>query len=697
MSSFGRWIGRHRVTVLIVSLLLLIPSVIGLKRTKINYDILTYLPEELESVAGQKLLNEHFSNAGITMLIVENMAPKDILSLKEKIGKIQGVEKVIWTSDLFDITVPKEMLPDTIKNFFYQENSTLLFIQMSESSATETTQNAIEQIRSLLDDQSYLSGVSAIIKDTITLSRRDTPFYVAIAVILATIVLALTLESTFVPFIFLASIGIAILYNMGTNIIFKEISYITKSLAAVLQLGVTMDYSIFLLHRYEEELTRFDDRIDAMGEAIAKTASSAAGAALTTIAGFLALAFMKLEIGRDIGFVMAKGVFIGIICTLTVLPAMILIFDKVIHRFHHGTVLPSFEKTSSFVTKHYAWFAILFVLLFIPAFYGQQNVEVYYNLDESLPKDMPSIIALNKLKEEYHMMTTHMIGLPTEIPSYQIQELLKEIDDIPGIEGSIGFDKFAGVALPEKFIPADLISSFASDDYKLILVNSNYKASTDEGSQQIELLNHAIKKYHKDSFITGEGVLSKDLIEISDIDFKRVNIISILAIFIILFLLFTSFSIPILLVTTIELAIFINMGIPYYTNTAIPFIASIVIGSIQLGATVDYAILLTNRFKEELNEGHDKVEAMGIALQSSTKSIVTSALTFFGSTIGVAIISEMSIVSSLTLMIARGSLISMIAILFILPSLLIVFESFIASTSFYWRKKETIVERSHLS
>ncbi len=697
MRSFGRWIGRHRVTVLVVSLLLLIPSFIGIKHTQINYDILTYLPKDLESVAGQEILNDNFSNAGMSMLIIENMAPRDVLSLKEKINAINGVENVIWVSDLLDITIPKEILPDKVKDVFYQKDSTLLFIQMSESSATETTQNAIEEIRSLLDDGSYLSGVGAIMKDTIALSDRDTPFYVAIAVLLATLVLALTLESTFVPLIFLSSIGIAIIYNLGTNVFFKEISYITKALAAVLQLGVTMDYSIFLLHRYEEERNHFDDHVDAMGEAIAKTASSVTGAAVTTIAGFLALAFMQLTIGKDIGFVMAKGVFLGILSTLTVLPAMILVFDKTIHRFHHGTVLPSFHKTSVFVTKHYPWFAILSILLFIPAFYGQQNAEVYYNLDESLPKDMPSIIALTKLKEDYHMMTTHMVGVPTEVPSYQIQEMMKEIEQVPGIELSIGYDKLAGTALPESFIPEDLKSSFISDDYKLILINSEYKGATPEVNQQIELLNQIIKSYHPRTFITGEGVLSKDLIQVSDTDFNRVNIISIMAIFIILLFLFTSISVPILLVASIELAIFINMGIPYYTGAAIPFIASIVIGSIQLGATVDYAILLTNRFKEELNEGHDKVTAMRIALQSSARSIVTSALTFFGSTIGVALISKISIIRSLTLMIARGSLISMFVILLILPSILIIFEGVIASTSFRWREKSTLKERSHLS
>lgn len=692
MNKFGLFIAKHRKLVLVFATFLLLPSLYGMAKTKINYDILTYLPKKLESVKGQDILNNVFENSGTSFLVIENMDSKDVSKIKNKISDVKGVEKVIWIDDFVDTAIPKEILPEELKNTFYRENSTLLMIQFSEESSSDVTQDAISEIRGVLNKQCFLSGMAAVLKDTVELADKQTPIYVGLAVALAVVVLLLTLESTIIPFVILISIGYAIMYNFGTNIIFGEISYITKSLAAVLQLGVTMDYSIFLLHRFEEERKKVDDKEQAMANAVEKTASSIMGSSLTTIAGFLAIAFMELTIGKDIGFVMAKGVFLGVISVITVLPALILFFDKLIHRFSHGTVLPEFNGLSKLVTKHYKLFIIIAILIFLPAFYGERNNEVYYNLDESLPRDMDSIVGFSKLKNEYNMMTTHMILVPSDMPSHKVKSMLDDIEKLDGIEKVIGYDKFVGPGIPESFIPQEVKDKFEQGGYKLILVNSSFKAATDEENKQVEAINEITKKYDRRTIITGEGVLTKDLVSIADEDFKRVNITSIIAVFFIILLVFTSISIPVFLVLVIELAIFINMAIPFYLNHSIPFISSIVIGSIQLGATVDYAILLTTRFREEINNGHDKFEAMEISVRESAKSIVTSGLTFFGSTVGVAIISDMEIVKSLSAMIARGALISTGVILFILPGILLASESFIRVTSKNWSKgsKDTV-------
>nr|WP_042680642.1 MMPL family transporter [Anaerosalibacter massiliensis] len=692
VNKFGLFIAKHRKLVLVFATFLLLPSLYGMAKTKINYDILTYLPKKLESVKGQDILNNVFENSGTSFLVIENMDSKDVSKIKNKISDVKGVEKVIWIDDFVDTAIPKEILPEELKNTFYRENSTLLMIQFSEESSSDVTQDAISEIRGVLNKQCFLSGMAAVLKDTVELADKQTPIYVGLAVALAVVVLLLTLESTIIPFVILISIGYAIMYNFGTNIIFGEISYITKSLAAVLQLGVTMDYSIFLLHRFEEERKKVDDKEQAMANAVEKTASSIMGSSLTTIAGFLAIAFMELTIGKDIGFVMAKGVFLGVISVITVLPALILFFDKLIHRFSHGTVLPEFNGLSKLVTKHYKLFIIIAILIFLPAFYGERNNEVYYNLDESLPRDMDSIVGFSKLKNEYNMMTTHMILVPSDVPSHKVKNMLDDIEKLDGIEKVIGYDKFVGPGIPESFIPQEVKDKFEQGGYKLVLVNSSFKAATDEENKQVEAINEITKKYDRRTIITGEGVLTKDLVSIADEDFKRVNITSIIAVFFIILLVFTSISIPIFLVLIIELAIFINMAVPFYLNHSIPFISSIVIGSIQLGATVDYAILLTTRFREEINNGHDKFEAMEISVRESAKSIVTSGLTFFGSTVGVAIISDMEIVKSLSAMIARGALISTGVILFILPGILLASESFIRVTSKNWSKssKDTV-------
>lgn len=686
MNKFGLFVAKHRKLVLIIATLLLLPSLYGMAKTKINYDILTYLPKNLESVKGQEILDDVFDSSATGMLIIENMESKDVLKVKEKVAEVEGVEDVTWVDDFLDISIPKEILPDELQEMFYRENSTLLMIKFENDSSSPMTQEAIGDIRSILNKQSFLSGMAAVLKDTKDLADRQTPIYVTLAVVLATIILMLTLESTIMPFIILISIGYAILYNFGTNIIFGGISYITQSLAAVLQLGVTLDYSIFLLHRYEEECRSSDNKEEAMGNAIAKTASSIAGSSLTTIAGFLAIAAMELTIGRDIGLVMAKGVALGVISVLTVLPSLMLIFDKAINRFSHGTVLPEFGGLAKLVTKHYKVFILIGILIFLPAFYGEKNNEVYYNLDESLPDDLESIVAFTKLKDDYNMMTTHMALVSKDVPNYKIKEMIGEIEKVEGIENVLSYQKLIGPRMPESFIPDGIKDRFEKDDYKQIVINSKYKAATDEENAQIDKIEKIIKKYDSKGILTGEGALTKDLIGIADSDFKRVNTLSTLAVFAIILVVFTSISIPIFLILAIMLAIFINMGVPYYLGHSIPFIAGIVIGSIQLGATVDYAILLTTRFREEISNGHEKFEAMEIAVKESAKSIITSGLTFFVSTIGVAVISEMEIVRSLSAMIARGALISTGVILFILPGVLIASEGFIRLTSKNWGK-----------
>ncbi|MBS4534119.1 MMPL family transporter [Clostridium sp. D2Q-14] len=684
MNVFSNLVAKHRKLVLLLATLLLLPSLYGMIKTNINYDILAYLPEDLDSVKGQNVLNDTFKSASMGMLVIENMEDKDVIDVKGEIEKVKGVDSVTWIDDLLDISVPEEILPDDIKDIFYSEDSTLLMINFQDKSSSDITQDAIEDIRGIVDDKSFLSGMSAVIKDTIDLADSQTPIYVGLAVVLAILILILTLESTVVPFIILISIGYAIVYNFGSNIFLGEISYITKSLAAVLQLGVTLDYSIFLLHRFQEESKNTDDKETAMAHSISKTASSVIGSSLTTIAGFLSIAFMELTIGKDIGIVMAKGVILGVLSVLTILPSLILVFDKPINRFKHKTLLPEFNKLSDLVTRKYKFFIIVGLILFLPTLYGQLNNDVYYNLDESLPDDLDSIVSLEKLKTNFNMTTTHMAIVSDKVPDYEIYKMIDKIKNVKGIENVLTYQTFIGPGIPENFIPEKAKSKFQKDGYKQLIINSKYRAATDEENIQIKKVDKIIKNYDEKAMLTGEGVLTKDLIDIADRDFKRVNLISYFSVFIIIMLIFISFSIPLLLILVIMLAIFINMSVPFYLNHSIPFIASIVIGSIQLGATVDYAILLTTRFKEELKNNTDKFKSMQIAVRESSKSIITSGLTFFASTIGVAIISNMEFISSLSTMIARGALISTAVILFILPGLLLAAESIINKTTKNW-------------
>ena len=690
MNKVSKAIAQSRMLILVIAFLLLIPSVLGYLKTDVNYDILGYLPDELDTRIAQSILKDDFDCGSLGMLIVENMENKDVSKLKEEVKKVEGVNDVIWIDDAIDLSVPKEILPEDIRDIFYSENSTLMIIKFAGTDASTETEKALSDVRKIAGKQAFLSGVAGVIKDTKDLANKETPIYVLIAVILSIIILSITMESYVIPIVFLSSIGIAIIYNMGSNVIFENISYVTKALSAVLQLGVTMDYSIFLLHRYDEERESRENKVEAMANAIEATIESVVGSALTTVAGFLALCVMDLALGKDIGLVMAKGVVIGVICTITILPALVLTFDKVIHKYKHKNILPTFQKSSSFIIKHHKVIVLISLLILIPAAIGKEKASVYYNLDESLPDNLPSIVANDKLKNEFNMVSTNIILVRDDLDRYKVKEMVKELNNVDGVTMAAALESVLGSRIPENFLPNELLEQVKKGGYEGIIVNSKYKSATNEVAVQLDENNEIVKKYDPEGLVGGEAPLTNDLVTIADSDFKKVSIFSIVAIFLIIMVIFKSISVPVLLVLAIELAIFINLGIPYYTGTTIPFISSIVIGTIQLGATVDYAILLTSRFKEELSNTNDKKEAMIKALQSSSRSIITSALTFFGATAGVGIISELEMISSLCVLMARGAIISMLVILFVLPGVLLMFEGIIVKTSksFIMCKKE---------
>ena len=681
MNKVSKAIAQSRMLILVIAFLLLIPSVLGYLKTDVNYDILGYLPDELDTRIAQSILKDDFDCGSLGMLIVENMENKDVSKLKEEVKKVEGVNDVIWIDDAIDLSVPKEILPEDIRDIFYSENSTLMIIKFAGTDASTETENALSDVRKIAGKQAFLSGVAGVIKDTKDLANKETPIYVLIAVILSIIILSITMESYVIPIVFLSSIGIAIIYNMGSNVIFENISYVTKALSAVLQLGVTMDYSIFLLHRYDEERESRENKVEAMANAIEATIESVVGSALTTVAGFLALCVMDLALGKDIGLVMAKGVVIGVICTITILPALVLTFDKVIHKYKHKNILPTFQKSSSFIIKHHKVIVLISLLILIPAAIGKEKASVYYNLDESLPDNLPSIVANDKLKNEFNMVSTNIILVRDDLDRYKVKEMVKELNNVDGVTMAAALESVLGSRVPENFLPNELLEQVKKGGYEGIIVNSKYKSATNEVAVQLDEINEIVKKYDPEGLVGGEAPLTNDLVTIADSDFKKVSIFSIVAIFLIIMVIFKSISVQVLLVLAIELAIFINLGIPYYTGTTIPFISSIVIGTIQLGATVDYAILLTSRFKEELSNTNDKKEAMIKALQSSSRSIITSALTFFGATAGVGIISELEMISSLCVLMARGAIISMLVILFVLPGVLLMFEGIIVKTS----------------
>ena len=689
MVNFGKKVVKYRVLILILGVLLLIPSVFGYLNTRVNYDVLTYLPDNIETMKGQDILVNDFGTGAFSMFIVDGMEEKDVAELKEKIEKVDHVANVIWYDSIADISVPMSMLPDDIYDVFNSDTGTMMAIFFDEGTSSDGTMDAIAQIRKIAGKQCFLSGMSAVVTDTKNLAEKETPVYVLIAVILAVIVLGLTMESFFVPLLFMLSIGMAIIYNLGSNYFMGEISYITKALAAVLQLGVTLDYSIFLMHSYEEQQVRYDgDKKRAMAHAISQTFSSVMGSSITTIAGFIALCFMSFTLGLDIGIVMVKGVIFGVIACVTILPSMILCCDKIIEKTKHKPFLPDIGRISDKVTKRYLVYVVLFLLFLFPAIYGNNHTAVYYNLDETLQKDLPSIIANEKLKEDYDMNTTHMILVDSSVSSTDVNKMIKEMDKVDGVKWALGLDSLVGPSVPSDMIPESVSSMLKNDKYQLLLVNSEYKVASDEVNAQIKALNKILHKYDKTGMLIGEGPLTADLIDITDQDFKTVSAVSIGIIFVIILVLFKSISLPVILVGVIEFAIFVNMGIPYYTGTKLPFVASIVIGTIQLGSTVDYAILMTTRYKRERNHGANKHDAITTAHRVSAQSIMVSALSFFAATIGVGLYSNIDMISSLCILMARGALISMVVVIFVLPSMFMVFDKVIVKTSKGFLPKE---------
>ena len=668
--KIGKFVSKHSKMILIISTILLVPAVLGFMASDINYDILSYLPQDIGSTKGQDILDKKFNSAATSMLILEDKTEFEVDEIKEKIAEVKGVNDVISRSSLVPNMVPNEFLPKDLENAFYSENSTLVFVKFDYSAASIETQEAVQSIREIVGDDGYLSGISPTVKDTKDLTDKETPVYTGIAVVLSLIVLSFLTKSTFIPIFFLVNIGYAVLYNMGTNFVFGNISYLTKSIAAVLQLAVTMDYSIFLYHRYEEERRRYSDHREAMAIAIEKTINALSGSSLTTIAGFLALIVMRLTLGKDIGLVMVKGVIFGLLTCVTVLPSFILTFDKLIHKYQHKVLLPQFNKTAKFIAKHHVAFLILAIVLLIPSVYGSLNYDVYYNLDRSLPRDLQSVVALNKLKDDYDMQSTHFIVMSDKVSDQEVKKMSEKIKDVDGINSVLSKSQIKGAMIPDEILPDKLIDNFERNGYQMVMIQSKYKVASDEVHNQINQLKNIVVNYDKNAYITGEAELTDDLTTIADKDFKNVNILSISVVFVIIAITLKSISLPILLILAIELAIQMNMAVPFYVNQTIPFVASIIIGTIQLGSTIDYSILMTTRWMEEIRNGADRLTAIETTIRETSSSIITSALSFIVATAGVGLYSKMEIVSVFGHMMARGAFFSMLVILFILPSII---------------------------
>lgn len=679
--KFGRGVVKHRVLILIIAVLLLIPSVIGMAATRINYDMLAYLPDDMETVIGQNILMEDFGKGAFSFLIVEGMQDTDVAKLKQEMEQVDHVETVLWYDSVLDLSIPKELLPDTLYHAFNQGDATMMAIFFDTSTSADETMDAIKELRSIAGKQCFVSGMSALVTDLKALCEREEPVYVGLAVLCACVAMMVLLDNWLVPLVFLLCIGIAILCNLGSNIFLGEISYITKALAAVLQLGVTMDYSIFLWHSYLEEKQSHEDKKEAMTNAIANTITSVTGSSVTTIAGFIALCFMSYTMGRDLGIVMAKGVFIGVVGSVTILPAAILVFDRILETCSHRSMIPNMEGLSRFVTKHYMIFLVLFAVILIPAWYGYRNTEVYYDFSETLseeggldPEDVPFSVANKKLEEYFQVSTTHMILCDAHMEPKDTRQMLSDIESLDGIQYALGIYSVLDPDIPQEFIPQKMLSQLQSDRYQLILINSEYTVSTDEVNKQIDEINVILKKYDPNGMLIGEAPCTKDLIDVTDQDFNVVNAISIAAVFVIILLVLRSALLPVILVAVIEFAIFINLGIPYYTNVTLPFIAPICLTTIQLGSTVDYAILMTTRYKKERMEGMGKQDAITKALSLSIPSIIVSAVGFFAATIGVAIYSNIDIISSMCSLMARGAVISMLSVVFVLPAMLMLMD-----------------------
>ena len=690
MVKVGKWIAKHRIFILLVSILLLIPAAIGKAETKINYDLLSYLPGDLETVKGQDILVDEYGMGAFSMVVVEGMELKDVQKLEEKFSEVDHVKDVMWYDDVADISLPVEMIPKDLRKAFFNGDATMMLALFDNTTSSDEAMEAVTNMRKIADKQCFISGMTGIVTDIKNISLQELPIYVVIATLLSFFVLELTGTSFLVPIFFLISIGAAVLYNLGSNIFLGEISYITEALTAVLQLGVTMDYSIFLLNSYEENKLRFPgEKERAMGHAIANTFKSVVGSSVTTVAGFMALCFMTFALGKDLGIVMAKGVVIGVLCCVTLLPSLILIFDRAIEKTKHRPLIKSIDKPSAFITKHYRLWLILFAVLLFPAIYGNNHTKIYYNIAQSLPDTLPANVANKKLVDDFKMSNMHMILMQKDMDAKDKRKMLEEIDEVDGVKWSLGMNTLFGPTIPESMIPDDMKKMLQSDNYELAFICSEYESATDEVNKQISAIDKIVKSYSKHAMVIGEAPLMKDLQDTTDVDLKTVNAISILAIFIIIMIVFKSISLPVILVAVIEFAIFVNMAIPYYQGTSLPFVASIVIGTIQLGATVDYAILMTSRYQKERGKGKDKKTAISIAHRASVLSIISSGFSFFAATFGVALYSKVDMIGSICTLLARGALISMFVVILILPAMFMIFDKLICKTSIGFLKKKT--------
>ncbi|MFR9079495.1 MAG: efflux RND transporter permease subunit [Blautia obeum] len=681
MIKFGKWIAKHKVIIVIISMLLLIPSFLGMAATRVNYDILSYLPESLETVEGQDIMVDEFGMGAFSMVVVEDMELKDAAALKEKFQNVEHVKDVLWYDSVADLSIPVSMIPEKFKDGFFNDDATMMIALFDNTTSSDAAMEAVSDMRKIANEQCFISGMSGVVTDIKNLALEEMPIYVVIAACLSLLVLLLAMDSLVIPVLFLLSVGLAVVYNLGTNIFFGEVCYITKSLTAVLQLGVTMDYSIFLLNSFEAYKKKYDSKDRAMAHAIADTFKSVAGSSVTTIAGFLALCVMTFALGRDMGIVMAKGVVIGVICCITTLPAMILVFDGVIEKTKHKPLVKSLDKASGFITKHYKVWLLVFLVMLYPAVYGNNHTQIYYNIDKSLPATLDSNVSNEKLKEDFDMSTVHMILLKNGLDSKEKTQMLDQIDKVDGVKWSLGMNSLIGPTFPESMIPSNIKKMLQSDNYEVQFICSEYSSATDECNAQLDAIQKIVKKYSPESMVIGEAPLMKDLQDTTNVDLQRVNILSMAAIFLIILFVFKSISLPFILLFVIEFAIFVNMAIPYYQGVTLPFVASIVIGAIQLGATVDYAILMTSNYQKQRHLGKTKKESISIAHKFSMKSIIVSGCSFFAATFGVALYSKVDMIGAICTLLARGAVISTVVVLLILPAMFMVFDPLIVHTS----------------
>lgn len=689
MIKFGKWIAKHKVIIVIISMLLLIPSFLGMAATRVNYDILSYLPESLETVEGQDIMVDEFGMGAFSMVVVEDMELKDVAALKEKFQNVEHVKDVLWYDSVADLSIPVSMIPEKFKDGFFNDDATMMIALFDNTTSSDAAMEAVSDMRKIANEQCFISGMSGVVTDIKNLALEEMPIYVVIAACLSLLVLLLAMDSLVIPVLFLLSVGLAVVYNLGTNIFFGEVCYITKSLTAVLQLGVTMDYSIFLLNSFEAYKKKYDSKDRAMAHAIADTFKSVAGSSVTTIAGFLALCVMTFALGRDMGIVMAKGVVIGVICCITTLPAMILVFDGVIEKTKHKPLVKSLDKASGFITKHYKVWLLVFLVMLYPAVYGNNHTQIYYNIDKSLPATLDSNVSNEKLKEDFDMSTVHMILLKNGLDSKEKTQMLDQIDKVDGVKWSLGMNSLIGPTFPESMIPSNIKKMLQSDNYEVQFICSEYSSATDECNAQLDAIQKIVKKYSPESMVIGEAPLMKDLQDTTNVDLQRVNILSMAAIFLIILFVFKSISLPFILLFVIEFAIFVNMAIPYYQGVTLPFVASIVIGAIQLGATVDYAILMTSNYQKQRHLGKTKKESISIAHKFSMKSIIVSGCSFFAATFGVALYSKVDMIGAICTLLSRGALISMVVVLGVLPAMFLLFDKVICMTTIdFLGKKE---------